>query len=334
MHEISKLRNDNTEIKKKLTIIDEMKKENTEIKKENTEMRKELNDPKEINKEKDLIFIDEKKKENELTNNKNTKLRNELNETKEIKKEIKKENTEKRNELNELEEISYKEIEEYEFLKKINFKKDSTEVYIDNLLFNKDNLRQLNIGLKLNQNIEELFLSRNNLGENTEALDEILLSIQKYCKKLNWIAFYHQNLGSNPKDINKICNTLSQLNNLKTFSLWNNNLGSNLDNMKIISDFLKNNKTIEYLGLGDNSLGLNSKENLKLLFEGLKDNKTMKTLDLNYNNFTEYDENFKLLAENTSLKAIYLYGNKFNKEAKEEFRKINLNEKTKNIFEY
>ncbi len=44
---------------------------------------------------------------------------------------------------------------------------------IKNLLFNHDNLRQLNIGLKLNKNIEELDLWGNNLGENTEALDEI-----------------------------------------------------------------------------------------------------------------------------------------------------------------
>ena len=102
--------------------------------------------------------------------------------------------------------------------------------------------------------------------------------------------------------------------------------------MKIISDFLKNNKTIDNLYLGYNSLGLNSKENLKLLFEGLKDNKTMKELVLDGNKFTEYDENFKLLAENTSLKVIGLRLNNFNKEAKEEFR--NLNEKTENIFIY
>ena len=142
------------------------------------------------------------------------------------------------------------------------------------------------------------------------------------------------NLCSNPEDINKICNTLTQLNNLKKIWLSSNNLGSNLDNMKIISDFLKNNKTIEDLVLSYNSLGLNSKENLKLLFNGLKVNKTMEELYLFGNNFTEYDENFKLLAENTSLKVIDLNWNKFNKEAKEEFRKINLNKKIEDIFKY
>ena len=60
----------------------------------------------------------------------------------------------------------------------------------------------------------------------------------------------------------------------------------------------------------------------------------MKGLALGRNKFSEYDENFKLLAENTSLKVIRIWDNNFNKEAKEEFRKINLNEKTKNIFRY
>ncbi len=45
-----------------------------------------------------------------------------------MKKEIKNENTELRNEFNGLEEISDEEIEEYEFLKEIEFKKDSKYV--------------------------------------------------------------------------------------------------------------------------------------------------------------------------------------------------------------
>ena len=90
--------------------------------------------------------------------------------------------------------------------------------------------------------------------------------------------------------------------------------------MKTISNFLKGNNKINWLNLGNNSLGLNAEENLKLIFEGLNGNKNLKKLSLS--------ENILVLLMNT----LNLYRDKFNEAEKEQFRKINLNEKTKDIF--
>ena len=118
-----------------------------------------------------------------------------------------------------------KEIE-YDFLNQIDLKK---EVVINNETFDKENLRHLKIGLRLNKNIEKLRFNENKLGENTE-LDEILSSIQNR-HKITSIFFNKEVLGSNPENIKKILNVLKELENLLMIGLYCNNLGSNIENM-------------------------------------------------------------------------------------------------------
>ena len=99
---------------------------------------------------------------------------------------------------------------EYDFLDQIDLKK---EVVKNNQTFDKENLRQLKIGLRLNRNIEKLRFNENKLGENTE-LDEILSSIQN-SHKITSIFFNKEDLGSNPENIKKILNVFKELENLQ-----------------------------------------------------------------------------------------------------------------------
>jgi hypothetical protein len=247
-------------------------------------------------------------------------------------------------EMREIRELRNYNLDEYlfkekkiDFLNTIKFEIDSKKVYINSILLNEENLRQLKIGFLFNKNIEELCFTNSNIGDllnkekGSEALEKIL-SLIKSCKNLKSIIFNNEKLNENTEIINRIFCELSQLNNLTSIYLYDNNLGENIECMKVLSNFLKNNKRIELLSLSHNSLGLNSKDNLQLLYEGLFDNKNLKELYLSNNKFTTFDESFRLLAENFNGKSINLMGNKFNEEAKNEFRKINLNEKTKNIF--
>jgi hypothetical protein len=105
--------------------------------------------------------------------------------------------------------------------------------------------------------------------------------------------------------------------------------------MKELANYLKNNNTLIRLNLLSENLGINAKENLKLLIYGLKNNKNFEILDLSSCGFHQYNEYFKILVENSSIKRLILKGNLFAfnfKFENSEFLEINLNEKTKNVF--
>ena len=149
------------------------------------------------------------KKLKKIKKNINNNLINNIVELKKENKLLKEENSNLWNGLNIPEEIMFKVIE-YDFLDKIDLKK---EVVKNNQTFDKENLRQLKIGLRLNRNIEKLRFNENKLKENTE-LDEILSSIQN-CHKITSIFFNKEDLGSNPENIKKILNVFKELENLQ-----------------------------------------------------------------------------------------------------------------------
>ena len=149
------------------------------------------------------------KKLKKIKKNINNNLINNIVELKKEIKLLKEENSNLWNGLNIPEEIMFKVIE-YDFLDQIDLKK---EVVKNNQTFDKENLRQLKIGLRLNRNIEKLRFNENKLGENTE-LDEILSSIQN-SHKITSIFFNKEDLGSNPENIKKILNVFKELENLQ-----------------------------------------------------------------------------------------------------------------------
>jgi len=76
----------------------------------------------------------------------------------------------------------------FNFLRSINLKYNSKRCDIYGKIFDKENLGELEIGFKLNKNIEILVFNNNNLGGNEEALKDILSSIL-YCENLKEISF-------------------------------------------------------------------------------------------------------------------------------------------------
>jgi hypothetical protein len=217
------------------------------------------------------------------------------------------------------------------FLKSINFKYKSKCCDIYAKTFNKENFRELELGFKLNKNIEELVFNNNNIGENKEILEDNLTSLL-HCKNLNEISFYRENITFNKGNIKLICNTLKKLEKFSWIWFDGNILGNNKDDINELCFFkIDNNNNIERLSLFDNSLGLNSEENLKNLFNAINLNKKLKYLNIKNNGFNSSNINFELLVKLNFLKEVNLISNNFNKEAKEKFKIINIKYKINTI---
>jgi hypothetical protein len=234
-----------------------------------------------------------------------------------------------KNEMDIIEESPFKEIK-YSIKKLLDFKLEKRTIMIENNYMNDDNLTYLNDFLSSNNyDFERIYFRNNNLGDNPKELDKILSLIKK-CKAVTHIGFINENIGSNVENIRKICIVLNNLDNLRNINFYCNDLGRNIMNMTVLADFLSKNIKIYYLNLGNNDLGNIFEENLTELLRGLSHNKILFKLILKNNNFTSYNDIFESFGYISSLEEIDLKHNEFTNEALFELKELQT--KFKNIY--